>query len=110
MNQLTIRNGKIYLYGEGEISDLAIVVKADEGKVLSCGNYDAMTMICKYAAPINGWDMRVIRIRQEDPGEAVHTVERLNREPELCKKIIRAYASGEPVDLAATGADGPHGQ
>lgn len=100
MEDFKIKNGKLYNKDDGQITDLSIVVKADEGKVLSIGNYEVQSLLCKYATPINGWDMRVLRIKQTDPNEAVSIIERLRSDPELCKAYIRACESGETTDIS----------
>lgn len=109
MTKLTIRKGKIYCYGIGFITKLAVVVKADEGKVLDCGNYDTMVFLCKCAAPINGWDMRVYLINQDNPDEAIRTVDRLHSDADFCRQFILAYESGKATDLADTGISGYSG-
>ena len=91
MDTLTIKRGRLFIKDYGYITDLAVLIRADNGAVLSCGDYEIMALLRQHSSPINGWDMRVIRIAHIDPDAAIKIVSEISTNSQKCLEFLRLH-------------------
>ena len=91
MDTLTIKRGRLFIMDYGYISDLAVLIRADNGAVLSCGDYEIMVLLRQHSSSINGWDMRVIHIAHTDPDAAIKIVSEISTDSQKCLEFLRLH-------------------